>query len=185
MAAESNDETGSAEDIRLVSDAIVLRLKEEVDTVFGVYGGAISELWDAFPRNGLDYVCPMHEQAAGFMAEGYAKVHGFGVAMATSGPGGLNMVTCLGNCYYDSVPVLFITGQVNSKFMRPDDSVRQVGFQETPIVDVVKPITKWAVTPKTPEDAVNAIETGIQIAKHARPGPVLIDLPTDVQKARV
>jgi acetolactate synthase-1/2/3 large subunit len=127
----------------------------------------------------------MHEQAAGFMAEGYAKVHGFGVAMATSGPGGLNMVTCLGNCYYDSVPVLFITGQVNSKFMRPDDSVRQVGFQETPIVDVAKPISKAAITVKDPEYVLKALDILIDRAKSGRPGPTLLDLPTDVQKARV
>ncbi len=159
-----------------------------MDVVFGVYGGAISDLWDALPRNGLQYVCPMHEQAAGFMAEGYAKIRGFGVCLTTSGPGALNTVTCIGNCYYDSVPVLFITGQVNSKFMRPDDSVRQVGFQETPIVDIVKPITKSAVTLKSPElisSAYNVLDAMISIAKAGRPGPVLLDLPIDVQKARV
>lgn len=127
----------------------------------------------------------MHEQAAGFMAEGYAKVHGFGVAMATSGPGGLNMVTCIGNCYYDSVPVLFITGQVNTRFMRPDDSIRQVGFQETDIVGVVKPITKLACTVKDPEDVPDVLNALIRTAKAGRPGPTLLDLPTDVQKTRI
>lgn len=127
----------------------------------------------------------MHEQAAGFMAEGYAKISGFGVALATSGPGGLNLVTCIGNCYYDSTPVLFITGQVNSRFMRPDDSVRQVGFQETPIVDIVKPITKSAVTVKDPKIALSVLDALISLAKAGRPGPVLLDLPIDVQRARI
>ena len=77
----------------------------------------------------------MHEQAGGFAAEGYAKIKGdLGVALATSGPGGQNFVTPIGNCFYDSVPCLFITGQINSRFLRPDESIRQIGFQETDIV---------------------------------------------------
>lgn len=168
----------------MVSDVIVQRLKQEVDVVFGVYGGAIAELWDAFPRNGLDYACPMHEQAAGFMAEGYAKIHGFGVAMATSGPGGLNLVTCIGNCFYDSVPVLFITGQVNSKFMKTGE-MRQLGFQETDIVSIVKPITKFAITIKHPIMINWALELAISTAKEGRPGPVLLDICADVQRANI
>ena len=151
--------------------------------VFGVYGGAISDLWDALPRNGLGYVCPMHEQSAGFMAEGYCKIAGFGVVITTSGPGALNIVTCLGNCFYDSVPVLFITGQVNTRFMRPDDSVRQIGFQETDIVSVAKPLTKAAVTVKCAEDVLPTLDSLIDEAKTGRPGPVLLDLPIDVQKS--
>ena len=157
MEAQSNNEEGIAEDLRLVSDKIAERLKDEVDTVFGVYGGAISDLWDALPRTGLGYVCPMHEQAAGFMAEGYAKVHGFGVVITTSGPGALNIVTSLGNCYYDSVPVLFICGQINSKFMRPDDSVRQVGFQETPITEIARPLVKKAIGVKNPSVCLSVL----------------------------
>lgn len=168
----------------MVSDAILARLSLEVDTVFGVYGGAIAELWDAFTRQDkLSYVCPMHEQAASFMAEGYAKVHGFGVAMSTSGPGGLNMVTGIGNCFYDSCPVLFITGQVHTKFMKPSDELRQLGFQETDIVSIVKPITKFAFTIKDPFKALETLSLAIEIAKSGRPGPVLIDLPVDVQRA--
>ena len=167
----------------MVSDAILQRLALEVDTVFGVYGGAIAELWDAFTRQEkLKYVCPMHEQAASFMAEGYSKVHGFGVAMSTSGPGGLNMVTGIGNCFYDSTPVLFITGQVQSRFMKPE-GMRQLGFQETDIVSIVKPITKFAVTVKTALQAMQCLDHAIMIAKSGRPGPVLIDLPVDVQRA--
>lgn len=168
----------------MISDAILARLALEVDTVFGVYGGAIAELWDAFTRQDkLKYVCPMHEQAASFMAEGYAKVRGFGVAMATSGPGGLNMVTGIGNCFYDSCPMLFITGQVQTRFIKPSPEIRQLGFQETDIVSIVKPITKYAVTVLRPEQALPMLDMAIYLAKAGRPGPVLLDLPVDVQRA--
>ena len=166
----------------MISDAIIKRLSLEVDTIFLVYGGAIAELVDAFSRSDLNYVCPMHEQAAGFMAEGYAKIRGFGVAIATSGPGGLNLVTCIGNCYYDSTPVLFITGQVNSKFMKSPGQ-RQLGFQETDIVSICKPITKYAVTIKEASDALPALNAAIRCAKEGRPGPVLLDICSDVQRA--
>ena len=169
-----------------VSDAILARLSLEVDTVFGVYGGAIAELWDAFTRQDkLKYVCPLHEQAASFMAEGFSKVHGFGVAMSTSGPGGLNMVTGIGNCFYDSTPVLFITGQVQTRFMKQSPQIRQLGFQETDIVSIVKPITKFAETVLHHEQALQMLDTAICLAKAGRPGPVLLDLPVDVQRAAV
>ena len=160
------------------------RLSSEVDTVFGVYGGAIAELFDAFTRQDkIKYVCPLHEQAAGFMAEGYAKVRGLGVAMATSGPGGHNLVTGIANCYYDSVPVLFITGQVATNLIRPTDELRQLGFQETPIADICKPITKFAFTVTQSDDVLNRLEMAIDIAQWGRPGPVLLDIPVDVQRA--
>ena len=185
METEGRDEGGFNKNPRVVSDLIVERLKEEVDVVFGVYGGAISNFWDALPRGNLPYVCPMHEQAAGFMAEGYAKIHGFGVAMVTSGPGALNVVTCIGNCFYDSVPVLFITGQVNTRFMKQDPALRQMGFQETEITEIVKPITKRAITVKSPAYVATVLDGLIKIAKDGRPGPVLLDLPTDVQSAKI
>lgn len=168
----------------MVSDAILSRLALEVDTVFLVYGGAIGDLVDALPRSKLKYVCPLHEQAASFMAEGYSKVHGFGVAISTSGPGGLNMVTGIGNCFYDSCPVLFITGQVHSKFMKTSPEIRQLGFQETDIVSIVKPITKFAKT-VTVDSVLKDLDFAIATAKYGRPGPVLIDLPVDVQRAEV
>lgn len=170
-----------------IADLILRRLADEVDTVFGVYGGAISEIWDAFTRQDkLKYVCPMHEQAAAFMAEGYSKIHGFGVAMATSGPGAHNMVTGIANCFYDSVPVLFITGQVQRNLIRCKDSgLRQLGFQETPIVDIVRPITKFAETVMDEKFALDTLDHAISIAKSLRPGPILLDIPTDVQRTDI
>lgn len=168
----------------MVSDYILSRLSRELDTVFLVYGAAIGELVDAFTRQqALKYVCPMHEQAAGFMAEGFAKIKGFGCAMATSGPGGMNLVTPIGNCYYDSVAAIFITGQVNSRFMKTSPELRQLGFQETHIVGIVTPITKYAVTIKDPRSIAEEMDKAIHLAKSGRPGPVLLDIPIDVQKA--
>lgn len=169
-----------------VADYLLERLAAEgIDTAFMVYGGAMGELADAFTRqNAMRYVCAQHEQAAGFMAEGYAKTKGVpGLAIATSGPGGGNLVTAIQNCYYDSIPCVFITGQVNSKFMRPDLQVRQLGFQETPIVDMVRPITKYAKTIISASQIAQAVTDAIGYARVGRPGPVLLDLPVDVQKA--
>lgn len=164
-----------------ISALLLERIKKEVDYVFLVYGGAIAPLVEKIPESGLKYVCPMHEQSASFMAEGYAKVHGFGVAISTSGPGAHNMVTGIANCYYDSTPCLFITGQVARNLMRPDESFRQVGFQETPITEIVRPITKYAATVMDPAQALPILDMAIFLAKHGRPGPVLIDLPVDIQ----
>ena len=119
-----------------------------VDKIFVVYGAANGDLIDAFTRNRkTKYVAVMHEQAGGFAVEGYSKVKELGipgVAIATSGPGGMNFVTSIGNCFYDSVPTIFITGQIKTQFLRSDKSIRQVGFQETDICGIVKPITKYA-----------------------------------------
>jgi len=125
----------------------------------------------------------MHEQAAGFMAEGYARINGFGVCIVTSGPGALNVATCIGNCFYDSVPVLFITGQVNSRFMRQDEKLRQLGFQETDTVGIFRPISKAAMTILTPSNVLPTLDYLITVAREGRPGPVVLDLPTDVQKS--
>jgi acetolactate synthase-1/2/3 large subunit len=167
-----------------VAEAVIERLAREVDTCFLVYGGAIATMVEALPGR-MKYVCPMHEQSASFMAEGFSKVKGFGFAMSTSGPGGHNMVTGIANCYYDSVPCFFLTGQVSTKLMRPDDSVRQVGFQETPIADICRPITKWSKTILDPAQALPMLDLAIHMAKSGRPGPVLYDLPVDIQKCSV
>lgn len=158
-----------------------------VDNIFEVYGAANGDLIDAFTRNDKTrYVSVMHEQAAGFAAECYAKIKGIpGVALATSGPGGQNFVTCMGNCFYDSVPVVFLTGQVNSKYMRPDPAMRQRGFQETDIVGIAKPVTKYAKLITNPGDIKYELEKAWHIAQEGRPGPILLDFPIDIQKAKI
>ena len=171
-----------------VSDYLINRLaKYGVKEVFQVYGAATGHLVDAFVRSpDIDYVAPFHEQACGFAAEGYAKVNGnFGVAMATSGPGGQNLITCAGNCYFDSVPCLFITGQIKQQFMRPDKSIRQIGFQESDQTGCFKPVTKYSVMIRKPEDIRYELEKAIYIMKSGRPGPVHLDIPIDIAKAEV
>lgn len=158
-----------------------------IKDIFEVYGAANGDLIDAFTRtNKTRYVSVMHEQAGGFAAEGYAKITGKpGVAIATSGPGGQNFVTPIGNCYYDSVAALFLTGQVNSKFLRPDSSVRQRGFQETPIADIVKPITKYSKMITDTDSIKYELEKAWFLCQEGRPGPVLLDFPIDIQKAEI
>src|SRR3989344_2934430 len=158
-----------------------------IKEVFEVYGAANASLIDSFTRtNKIRYIATMHEQAAGFAAEGYAKVsHKPGVAISTSGPGAMNLVTSIGNCFYDSVPCLFLTGQIKLEFLRPDPSVRQVGFQETDIVGIVSPITKYAKQVRNALDIRYELEKAWYIAQEGRPGPVLLDLPIDIQKQEV
>jgi len=168
-----------------VADYIIKYLEDcGIREVFVVYGAANGDLIDAFTRmKKIKYICTMHEQGGGFAAEGYAKISGgFGVSIATSGPGGMNLVTPIGNCFYDSIPCLFMTGQINSRFLRCDSSIRQVGFQETDIVGIVKPITKYAVMITSPESVKYELDKAIHIMKSGRPGPVLLDIPLDVQK---
>ncbi len=171
-----------------VADFVIKYVAEYgIDRIFVVYGAANGDLIDAFTRNEMTkYVAVMHEQGGGFAAEGYAKVKGKpGVAIATSGPGGMNLLTPMGNCYYDSVPCLFITGQINSRFLRPDPSIRQIGFQETDIVAMAASVTKYAKMVTNPGDIKYELEKALFVCQHKRPGPVLLDLPLDVQKAEI
>ena len=171
-----------------VADFIINYLADcGIDKIFVVYGAANGDLIDAFTRtNKTQYVAVMHEQGGGFAAEGYAKIkHKPGVAIATSGPGGQNFVTPIGNCYYDSVPCLFITGQIHSQFLRPDPEIRQVGFQETDIVSIVKPMTKYAKMVTNPQSIKYELQKALYLAQEGRPGPVLLDIPLNVQKIDV
>jgi len=105
--------------------------------------------------------------------------------MSTSGPGGQNLVTPAGNCYFDSVPCLFITGQVKQQFMRPDESIRQIGFQESDMVGLMSSVTKYSVMVSKPEDIKYELEKAIHIMKSGRPGPVHLDIPIDVAKEMI
>ncbi len=155
--------------------------------IFEVYGAANGDLIDAFTRtNKTKYISVMHEQAGGFAAEGYAKVaEKPGVAIATSGPGGQNFLTPIANCYYDSVPAIFLTGQVDSRFLRPTENIRQRGFQETPIAEIVAPVTKYSKMITDPNSIKYEFEKAIFYSMNGRPGPILLDLPMDVQKTKI
>lgn len=161
--------------------------REGVAHVFEFIGGAITHLIDSIHhRSDMDCVSVHHEQTGAFAAEAYARINGrLGVAMATSGPGALNMVTGIGSCWFDSVPCLFITGQVNTYEYKFDRPVRQIGFQETDIVSVVTPLTKYAVLVTEPEQIRYHLEKAIWLAQSGRPGPVLLDIPMNVQRAQI
>jgi acetolactate synthase-1/2/3 large subunit len=171
-----------------LADYVITYLRDAgITKVFQVYGAATGDLVDAFSRiKGIDYICPIHEQAASFMAETYTKVTGkISCAMATSGPGGINLLNGIANCYYDSIPCLFITGQINTQFIKKHPSIRQVGFQENDIVAMAKSITKYAKLVTDSSEIRYILDKAIHEATSGRPGPVLIDIPIDVQRVNV
>ena len=151
-------------------------LKEGVDVAFGIPGGANMEIYDALYRiNKIKHILARHEQGAGHMAEGYAKASGkVGVAIATSGPGATNLITAIADAYMDSVPVVFLTGQVPT-FLIGNDA-----FQEVDIVGMTRPVTKHNFLVKRVEDLPLMIRQAFYIARTGRPGPVLVDIPKDV-----
>ena len=170
------------------SDLIVKEIIKASGTTkfFGYIGGMVAHLVDSIYRSDeCELVNCITEQGAGFAADGYARVtNKLGVVFVTSGPGATNLVTPIADCFFDSVPVLFITGQVNSyEYNRL--SIRQNGFQETDIVSVVRPITKFAKTLLNKDSIVQEIRNAIKIALTGRKGPVLLDIPMDLQRAEI
>src|SRR3954464_3995700 len=162
-------------------DAIMECLKAEgVDHVFGIPGGANLPTYDALYDAGVRHVQCRHEQGAGHAAEGYAKASGkVGVALATSGPGATNLVTAIADAVMDSVPTVFITGQVRTELIGTD------GFQEADVTGITMPIVKHSVMIQDPREIPAAIHEAFHIARTGRPGPVLIDLPQDLSRADI
>lgn len=163
------------------SQAIIKVLLEQgVDTVFGYPGGQVIPLYDALYDAPLKNVLTAHEQGAIHAADGYARASGkTGVCIATSGPGATNIVTGLATAYLDSVPLVAITGQV------PVSNLGRDSFQEIDIVGVTVPITKYNVLVRRSEDLVPALRKAFAIAKEGRPGPVLVDVPSNLQVAEL
>lgn len=161
--------------------------RQGVRHVFAITGGASLHLIDSIARHpGIDYICPHHEQAGAMAADGYARASGgLGVALATSGPGGTNMITGICCSWYDSVPVLYLTGQVSTFRFKGDTGVRQLGFQETDIVDMCRPITKYAQTLTDAQSVRWALEKAVWTAFQGRPGPVLLDIPDNLQRTEI
>lgn len=159
------------------AQAVAACLKEQgVDTVFGYPGGMILPLYDAFyDDKAIHQVLVTHEQNAAHAADGYARASGkVGVCIATSGPGATNLVTGLATAFMDSIPVVAITGQVDTSLLGKD------AFQETDILDVTMPITKHNYKVKDPKKLVSTIRKAFALAKSGRPGPVLVDVPRDL-----
>ena len=161
--------------------------KQGVHIVFGYIGGMITHLVDSITQNeNVHFVQTYHEQSAAIAAEGFAKETGkFGIAIATSGPGATNMMTGIADAYFDSVPVLYITGQVNTSEYKYEKLIRQQGFQETDVVSMVKPVTKYAKLVDRAEDICYELEKAIHIAMSGRKGPVLLDIPMNIQRTEI
>ena len=154
-----------------------------VTHVFELIGGMITHIIDAIDiETNIKIISCHHEQSSGFAAEGYARIKGIpGVALATSGPGATNLITSIASCYFDSVPTIFITGQVNTHELKKREDIRQLGFQETDIVSIVKPICKSAFQVEKSEDLPEILENAFYISLQGRQGPCIIDIPMNIQ----
>ena len=159
-------------------DAIIKALMDKgVDTIFGYPGGTVIPFYDMLYDSDLNHILVRHEQCAAHAAEGYARASGkVGVCLATSGPGATNLVTGIANAYMDSSPIIAITGQVVSNLIGND------AFQEVDIMGITMPITKHSYQPKDANDIPSIINTSFEIASTGRPGPILIDVPKEVQE---
>ena len=154
--------------------------EEGVTTVFGYPGGAILPFYDALRQSPIQHILTAHEQGAAHAADGFARASGkVGVCIATSGPGATNLVTGLATAFLDSVPVVAITGQVNRELIGHD------AFQEVDITGITMPITKHNFLVKKPENLAQTLRLAFQLAREGRPGPVLVDVPRDVQTALI
>ena len=155
-------------------------IREGVEVMYGYPGGAIMPFYDALTAYpALHHVLVRHEQAAAHAADGYARVTGkVGVCVATSGPGATNLVTGLATAFMDSIPIVAITGQVARPFIGRD------AFQETDVIGVTQPITKHNFLVRSTDEIADIVHEAFRVARSGRPGPVLIDIPKDVQLAK-
>ena len=157
--------------------------RQNVNVIFGILGGAILPVYDALcgdPK--IRHILARHEQCAAHEAEGYARASGrVGVCMATSGPGATNLVTGIANAYMDSSPIVALTGQVPSSGVNTSYIIGKDAFQEADIIGITTPITKYNFQPRSVAEISTIVNTAFYIASTGRPGPVLIDLPKNVQ----
>ncbi|MEM9026126.1 MAG: biosynthetic-type acetolactate synthase large subunit [Verrucomicrobiota bacterium] len=181
LAQENDSKAGETLPAMKGADVTIEALiREGVDVVFAYPGGASLELHQALVRREKDIrtILPRFEQGGGFMAHGYARATGKpGVCMATSGPGATNLVTCIADAWMDSIPLVAITGQVYQQF------IGKSAFQETDFIGMTLPIVKHSYLVLTPQELPIAIKEAFRVATSGRPGPVVIDIPKDVQQA--
>ncbi|QDF96310.1 glyoxylate carboligase [Azoarcus sp. DD4] len=168
--------------MRAIDAAAAVMRKEGVSTVFGVPGAAINPLYSAMKKNGgFRHVLARHVEGASHMAEGFTRTRAgnIGVCIGTSGPAGTDMITGLYSASADSIPILCITGQAPRARLYKED------FQAVDIESIAKPVTKWAVTVREPALVPQVFQQAFHVMRSGRPGPVLIDLPFDVQMAEI
>ena len=131
------------------------------------------------------FIVPYHEQALSMQVDTMGRLNRYGVGMVTSGPGATNILTGVCSAYYDSVPCFFITGQVGQVHLKKKKTYRQLGFQETDVVSIFKSVTKYVKQIKRASDVLYELEKAYQISKSGRPGPVILDIPFNIQKQNV
>src|SRR4051812_46773165 len=168
--------------MRAIDAAVRVLEKEGVTCAFGVPGAAINPLYSALKKRGsINHILARHVEGASHMAEGYtrAKAGNIGVCIGTSGPAGTDMITGLYSAIADSIPILCITGQAPRARLYKED------FQAVDIESISKPVTKWSVTVREPAQVPRAFQQAFHLMRSARPGPVLLDLPFDVQMAEI
>ena len=178
----------SARETITVSDYVARFLETRgVRHVFEVSGGYIAHMLDSIHRRGVPQIVSLHhEQSAAFAADAAGRTTGVpGVAMATAGPGATNLLTGIASCHFDSSPAVFITGGLHTRDRKGDRPIRQLGFQETDIVAMARPVTKEALEVRAPEDVPGLLARAFDVALSGRPGPVLLDIPLDVQYADI
>jgi len=176
-------QAAQTDDARTLAGSAILcesLIREGVEVMYGYPGGAIMPFYDALTSYpALHHILVRHEQAAAHAADGYARATGkVGVCVATSGPGATNLVTGLATAFMDSVPMVAITGQVARPFIGRD------AFQETDVIGVTQPITKHNFLVRSTDEIADVVHEAFQVARSGRPGPVLIDIPKDVQLAK-
>ena len=168
--------------MRAIDAAVAVMRKEGIDTAFGIPGAAINPLYSALRADGsIRHILARHVEGASHMAEGYTrtKAGNIGVCIGTSGPAGTDMITGLYSAWADSIPILCITGQAPRARLYKED------FQAVDIESIAKPVTKWAVTVREPALVPRVFQQAFHVMRSGRPGPVLIDLPFDVQMAEI
>lgn len=162
------------------SDWIASFLAEHVNHVFTLQGGAVVHLLDSCEQRGPKPVYCHHEQAAGFAASAYSRIHGYGVCIVTTGPGGTNAITPLLGAWQDSIPMMFISGQTRLAHVSYGTGQRQVGMQEAPICELIKPITKYRALVTEADHVEYIFRQALDASVSGRPGPVWIDIPQDI-----
>lgn len=168
-----------------LSDYVMQRVAEKVDTVFFVPGGGAMHLVDSLGKSGLHAVSMLHEQGAAFAAQAYAMYHGLGVCLVTSGPGATNAITGIAAAWMDSYPVLVLSGQARTDTLKRDLGIRSFGSQEVDIVTMVRSITKDASLIEEPGAIKSIMDAAFHKATFGRPGPVWLDIPQDIQAMEV
>jgi len=169
-----------------LSDYIVQVLEGYIKHLFLLPGGGCIHLVDSFSKSKIELIPVLHEQSASIAAESYAqKSNSLSALLVTTGPGATNAVTGIASAWLDSIPVLIISGQVQNKDRAKNLGIRQLGFQEIDTVKIYKSITKYAITVDYAKDIRYHLEKAIWLATHERPGPVLLDIPLDIQSTEI